>query len=145
MGGHSAGGLLALPVRHRGIDLGRAVDVLLDLEAGRALGLEVVCRDDAHRFLPLGAARIHRDGLEVGSALTLLDDLAFYRNRGYSLRTVRGGSAQRAGKAVGVVTDLLLGDDGEIEALLVESGPSTVRIPFGRGITFEAAERQPVA
>ena len=47
MGLRSAGQLLALPVAHQGIDLGRAVDVLLDLDAGRALGREILCGDAA--------------------------------------------------------------------------------------------------
>jgi hypothetical protein len=80
--------ILRLPVRARGIDIGRPVDMIVDPAQNRALGFDVLCRDDSHRFLPLTAAVIDAEEIAVGSALTLLaeDQLAFYRTRGTSVR-----------------------------------------------------------
>ena len=80
--------ILRLPVRARGIDIGRPVDVIVDPVRSRALGFDVLCRDDTHRFLPLSAAVIDDDQISVRSALTLLseDELDFYRARGRSVR-----------------------------------------------------------
>jgi hypothetical protein len=80
--------ILRLPVRARGIELGRPVDVIIDPARERALGFDVLCRDESHRFLPLTAAVIDDDQISVESALTLLseDQLEFYRTRGTSVR-----------------------------------------------------------
>lgn len=128
--------LLALPVRHNGIELGRPVEVLLDLGAGRALGLEVRCRDDARRFLPLGAARIEAEATELTSPLALLDDVAFYRARGTALREVRGLTVARDGRAVGALADVLLADCGAIDGLLVETAAGRKRVAFGSTVSL---------
>ena len=60
MGFVAADELLRLPVRLHGIQLGRPVDVLLDAEAWRVVGLDVLCGDEVHRFLPLGRGRACR-------------------------------------------------------------------------------------
>jgi hypothetical protein len=80
--------LLRLPVRTRGIEIGRPVDVIVDPTAGRALGFDVLCRDESHRFLPLAVAQVQAEQLVVESSLALLDEdeLDFYRRRGRSLR-----------------------------------------------------------
>jgi hypothetical protein len=87
MRGLQADALLRRPVLLRGIRLGRVDDVLFDPDATRILGFDVLCGDALHRFLPFPAADISRDGLVVGSPLTLLDseELAFYRRHGRSL------------------------------------------------------------
>jgi hypothetical protein len=83
-----AGELLRLPVRTRGIEIGRPVDVIVDPARNRALGFDVLCRDEAHRFLPLSAAVFDDEAIVVDSPLMLLaeDQLDFYRTRGKSLR-----------------------------------------------------------
>ena len=45
MGSRSATELLLLPVQLHGIRLGQPVDVLLDLDSWRVLGLVVLCGD----------------------------------------------------------------------------------------------------
>jgi hypothetical protein len=82
--------LLGLPVRMNGIQLGRPVDVLLDLGGDRAVGFELLCGDGARRFLPFAVADIRTDQIAVGSALMLLDerDLDFYRERTRRLAAV---------------------------------------------------------
>jgi hypothetical protein len=115
--GVTAEALLKLPVRIRGIHLGWPVDVILDASGGRALGLDVLCGDETHRFLPLAAAEVSADSIEVGSALTLLTDveLEFYRSRGSTLREQRARHGVR---------DVAFGDGWQIEELLAEE-PAT--------------------
>ena len=52
--------LLRRPVRLRGIQLGRAVDLILDAAGTRVVGFDVLCGDGTHRFLPLSAAEAQR-------------------------------------------------------------------------------------
>ena len=75
-------------MRTSGVEIGHAVDVIVDPVANRALGLDVRCRDESHRFLPLTAAVVEDEQITVESPLMLLaeDQLAFYRTRGRSLR-----------------------------------------------------------
>ena len=75
--------VLALPVRLHGIQLGRLVDALVDANADRLLGFEVMCGDETKRFLPFAVARIDADEIALESALILIDerDLDFYRRR----------------------------------------------------------------
>jgi len=81
MKGRRIADLLALPVRMHGIMLGRPVRALVDSRADRLLGLELVCGDGAHRFLPFAVARVGAAEIEVSSALALIDerDLDYYR------------------------------------------------------------------
>lgn len=136
----SAGEFLALPIRHADVELGRAVDVLLDLDAGRALGLEVRCGDDVRRFLPFGAARLGARATEVGSPLALLDDLGFYRARGTGLRELRGATVTHAGRPLGALVDVLLTDAAAIAEVLV-GGPRPVRVPYGPALAFALQRR----
>lgn len=78
------------PVSIRGIRLGEVESVLLDAREARILGLDILCGDGANRFLPFRTARRHACGVEIDSALTLLDGrvLEFYRARGRSLASV---------------------------------------------------------
>jgi hypothetical protein len=109
MRGLTAETLLHLPVRVRGIHVGWPVDLILDAEGRRAIGLDVLCADETHRFLALAAADIGENEISVNSALTLLTDveLAFYRVQGTTLRG-RG------------LHDAVLGEDWRIEALVGE-------------------------
>jgi len=88
MKGLTAEALLRLPVKVRGIQLGWPVDVILDAGGVRALGLDVLCGDDVHRFLPLAAADVRGNAIVVDSALTLLTDAEreYYHTRGSALR-----------------------------------------------------------
>jgi hypothetical protein len=57
--------MLHLPVRVGDIELGRAVDLIVDPTDGRTLGLDVLCRDGSQRYLPLAAATAHPDWIEA--------------------------------------------------------------------------------
>ncbi len=111
--GLTAETLLHLPVKVRGGRLGRPVDVILDAEGARAIGLEVLCADGVHRFLPLAAAEVREDEIAVESELTLLADaeLGFYREQGSTLRELRAREGVR---------DVAFGEDWRIEELLFQ-------------------------
>lgn len=112
--------LLGLPIRLRGIELGRPVDLLLDLPARRVVGFDVVCGDSRHRFLALAATSLWPDEIEVASALPLLGQLPFYRKQTASLAELRGCAVARGDEEVGRLRELVIGADGEIDALVVE-------------------------
>jgi hypothetical protein len=114
--------LLRLPVRLHGIQLGRPIDVLLDGDAQRVLGLDVLCGDEVHRFLPLAAAEVGDEEITVRSALLLLDDveLAFYRTQGRTLRGLRGTDVELDRDEIGRLRDLEVGTDGSVGRLLLE-------------------------
>ena len=84
----SAEELLRLPVRVRDIEVGQPVDLIVDPEPPRVLGIDVLCRDDTHRFLPLAVAAVADDAIEIESPLVLLDfgQVSFYRDEGSTLR-----------------------------------------------------------
>jgi sporulation protein YlmC with PRC-barrel domain len=130
--------LLRLPVRIRGIQLGRAVDVVLDRDAARAVGLEIACGDDARRFLPFAVVQLRDDAIELRSPLVLLDatELAFYTSRGVTFRSVRGTAVLVAGDPVGTVADLVLAVDGTIESVVVGAEDARHELPLSSEVAF---------
>jgi len=139
----SGDGLLGLPLRLHGMQLGRPTDLLLDRETLRAVGLDVLCGDEVHRFLPLATATFGDSEISIPSALVLLegDGLAFYRSRTFALSSLRGSPVQRDRREVGVLRDVVVGADGALVALLVESGGETRRIPFDATLRFAPKAR----
>jgi hypothetical protein len=123
MGCIAADELLRLPVRLHGIQLGRPVDVLLDGEARRAVGLDVLCGDEVHRFLPLAAAELTAEEIGVRSAFLLFDDaeLAYYRKQGRTLRGLRGVMVEDGRRPLGLLRDLELSEDGTVGRLLLDA------------------------
>jgi hypothetical protein len=113
--------LLVLPVRLHGIQIGRPVDLLLDLEERKAVGLDVLCGDDVHRFLPLSTAAVSDEEIVIRSPFVLLeeDQLAFYRQRAVELATLRGKSVERDGRHVGALEDVVVRAEGTVTALVV--------------------------
>ena len=107
MSGRSAAELLTLPVRSRGIQLGRPVDALVDPLTDRILGFEVLCGDHAQRFLPFAVVDLRADEIALDSALALIDerDLDYYRSR--SRRLAELGYADPWVDADGVVHEAL--------------------------------------
>jgi hypothetical protein len=116
--------LLGLPVRLRGIQLGRPVDLIVDLDAARVHGFDVLCGDEVHRFLPFAAVTPRADELAVSSALTMLEEreLAFYRDRAATLARLRGAALERDGVPVGRLRDVVVAEDGALESVLVDDG-----------------------
>src|SRR5436189_6382500 len=119
MGSMASGDVVALPVRLHGIELGRSVELIVDLDVRRVLGFEVRCGDDAHRFLPLAAARVRDGEIAIGSPLTLLDELPFYHSRGHRLAALRGARVAAARDELGTLRGVAFEDDRSICELVV--------------------------
>ena len=138
--------LLGLPVRLHGLQLGRPSDLLLDREGMRTVGIDVVCGDEAHRFLPFPTAAISDEAITITSPLVLLeaDALAFYRSRSFTLDSLRGRPVERKGKSAGTLRDILVATDGELTAVLVETDGAAERVPFDGALRF-APERRSAA
>jgi hypothetical protein len=135
--------LLRFPVRLEGIDVGRAVDVILDPGHGRALGLDILCRDEVHRFLPLAAADVDGDVINLSSAFALVDDsgFEFYRRRTSSVRMLKGTHVVRAGRDLGALRDVVVSSAGDIEAFVVEAEDGAERVPVGPGVRLDGNGR----
>jgi len=105
-----------MPVRLNGIRLGTPVDLLLDPDDLRAVGLDLRCGDKVHRFLPMPAVKIVDEAIVLRSPLVLLEDdqLAFYRKRSLSLASLRGQPVLRGGRALGKLADVVVGPRGEL-------------------------------
>jgi hypothetical protein len=140
MGSTSGMELLQLPVQLRDIRLGRPVDLLLDAKAWRVLGFVVLCGDDSLRFLAYAAADLPEDEITVPSALLLLEDVGFYRERTRSLRALLGSAVASEGRHVGPLHDLCVAPDGNVETLLVIRDGVVVEVePAGAQIELAPA------
>jgi hypothetical protein len=120
MGSRSATELLQLPVQLHGIRLGRPVDLLFDPTEWRALGFVVLCGDESRRFLVFAAAEVREEAIDLVSALVLLEDVDFYRERSRSLRELLGRVVVGERRELGELRDLLLFPGGRVDALVVE-------------------------
>lgn len=107
MRGLTGADLLRRPVQLRGIQLGRSVDLLLHPQEPHALGLDVLCGDERHRFLPVSAAQPRADHIEAASSLVLLDlrEDSFYRLESRPLSTLRGARVDGGAELQDVVFD----------------------------------------
>jgi uncharacterized protein YrrD len=136
----SGDGVLAMPVRLHGIELGRPVDLLLDREALRVVGLDVRCGDDVHRFLPLPTASIADGALSIHSPLVMLEaeQLAFYRSRSFTLASVKRRAVTSKGREIGVLRDIVFARDGALLALVLDGGE---RVSFDETLAFAPQSR----
>ena len=143
MSERSGAEVLGLPVRLHGLQLGRPSELLLDRDAMRAVGIDVVCGDESHRFLPFPTAAITDEAITITSPLVLLEggELAFYRSRSFTLSSLRGRPVEHAGTRVGSLRDVVVARDGELVAVLVERDGSTERIPFDGELRFAQKRR----
>ena len=131
--------LLAMPLRLHGIQLGRPVDLLLDREARRVVGLDILCGDEVHRFLPLPTAAVGDKEIRILSPLVLLEEreLDFYRSQTLALSRLRGGAVERHGRSVGQLRDVIVDEDGQLVAVIVENE----RVPFDAALRFAPQRR----
>lgn len=137
----TGGDLLALPVRLHGLQLGRPVDLLLDRDVQRAVGLDVLCGDEVHRFLPLPTATVREDEIRILSPLVLLErELDFYRSRTLALSRLRGRLVERKGLELGPLQDVIVAEAGRLIAAVV----ANQRVPFDPSLRF-APERRSAA
>ncbi len=125
MGSLSAAATLRVPVRLHGIQLGQPTDLLVDVESWHVLGFVVHCGDESVRFLPWAASQPSEAEIAVGSALMLLEDVAFYAKRSVSFRSLIGGELPGGG----VLRDVLIGDGGFVTELEIERGGERLRVP----------------
>jgi hypothetical protein len=139
---YRASTLLGREVRFRGIRLGVVADLLVDPPSRRALGYDVVCGDDARRFLPLAACDAVDGAVEVGSALVLLDD-PFYRERAQSFAELRGTVVRRGPVEVGMLRDLVVDEDAILVALVIESGGRVAEARLDPALSFGAGALRP--
>jgi uncharacterized protein YrrD len=146
MSERSGARLLGLPVRLHGLQLGHPSDLLLDRDMTRVLGIDVICGDEAHRFLPFPTALIDDDAITITSPLVLLEagELAFYRSRSYALGALRGRPVERQGTRLGILRDVVVAADGALDAVIVEANGATERIPIDDELRF-APERRSAA
>lgn len=138
-----ADSLLAMPVRLHGIALGRPADLLLDRNELRAVGFDVACGDEIHRFLPFATAAIADGGIMIRSPLVLLeeDELAFYRARTFGLATLRGHPVERSGKPVGRLVDVVVSGDGTLSGVVVAADGTETQLPFDASIRLAPVRR----
>jgi hypothetical protein len=124
--------LLRRPVQLRGIELGRPVDVLLHPQEPQALGLDVLCGDRRHRFLPLSALEVREGHVEASSPLVLLDlrEDSYYRRETRSLAALRGTAVEDRA----ALEDVVLDGGWRIVELVLEDGG---RVPLD-GIVLPA-------
>jgi sporulation protein YlmC with PRC-barrel domain len=134
MGSMTSGDVLSLPIRLHGIDLGQAVELVVDLDVRRVLGFEVRCGDATHRFLPLAAAHFRDGEIAVASPLTLLDELAFYRRRGHGLGALRGARVASGGRKLGTLRDVVFEANGSIRELVVATSSGEYRVAPGADV-----------
>jgi hypothetical protein len=150
-GGHEgtgmAGGtvewLLSVPVRLHGLTLGRPVDVLLDRDELKVVGLDVLCGDQEHRFLPVAAAEIASDAISISSPLVLLEEeqLAFYRSRTFSFGALRGRPVRRHDRELGLLRGLRLHADLAVAAVVVTVEGREQVVPFDDALRFDPRNR----
>ena len=134
--------LLALSVRLRDLALGRAVDLFLDRDDLRLVGIEVLCGDDEHRFLPVAAAKIG-DHIAINSPLVLLEaaQVDFYRSRTFSFGAIRGRPVRRHDRDVGVLRDIRLARDRSVTAIVVENDGREDVLPWDGSIRLDPRSR----
>ena len=131
--------LLHLPVRLHGIQVGLPVDLLLDPEAQRAVGLDLLCGDEVHRFLPMPAAAVGREEIRILSPFVLLEqhELDFYRSRTLALGGLRGRPVERKERSLGALQDVVVAEDGQLVAAIVAGK----RVPFDAALRFAPKRR----
>jgi hypothetical protein len=132
--------ILALPVRLHGIPVGRPVDLLLELEERKAVGIDVLCGDGVHRFLPLPTATLSDEEIAIRSPFVLLeeDQLVFYRQRTVALAALRGTRVRRAARDVGPLEDIVVRADGIISAVVVDGR----ELPFDESVRIQSESRR---
>jgi hypothetical protein len=70
----------------------------------------VLCGDGSRRFLVFAAADVREEAIELRSALVLLEDVDFYRQRSRSLRDLLSGD----------LCDLSVMPDGSVEEVMLK-------------------------
>jgi hypothetical protein len=141
---HRTGALVGRPVMYRDIRLGVAVDALLDGLVRRLVGLDVLCGDGAHRFLPFPACDALETHLSVDSALVFLErDVDFYRAGGRPFSTLNGLPVRLSGIEVGTLRDVVVTPTGEVRHVVVSTPNGERELEPGPGLVVGNLDLRP--
>ncbi len=129
------GALVGRAVMYRDIRLGVAVDALLDGFLRRLVGLDVLCGDGAHRFLPFPACDVVESHLSVDSALVFLErDVDFYRAGGRAFSKLQGLPVCLSGIEVGSLADVVVTPAGDVRHVIASTSSGDRELEPGPGL-----------
>jgi hypothetical protein len=129
---------------YRDIRLGVAVDALLDGLLRRLVGLDVLCGDGAHRFLPFPACDVLETHLSVDSALVFLEcDVDFYRAGGRPFSTLQGLPVRLSDIGVGTLADVVVTPAGDVQHVVASTSRGDRELEPGPGLVVGNLDLRP--
>src|SRR5688572_3822804 len=141
---HRTGALVGRAVMYRDIRLGVAVDALLDGLVRRLVGLDILCGDGAHRFLPFPACDVVESHVAVDSALVFLErDLDFYRVGGRPFSTLQGLPVRLSGIEVGTLADVVVTPAGDVRHVVASTAGGDRELEPGPGLEVGNLDLRP--
>jgi hypothetical protein len=141
---HRTGGLIGRAVMYRDIRLGVAVDALLDAVVRRLVGLDVLCGDGAHRFLPFPACDVVEKHLAVDSALVFLErDVDFYHAGGRAFSKLQGLPVRLSGIEVGSLADVVVTPAGDVQHVVASTSSGDRELEPGPGLLVGNLDLRP--
>ena len=95
--------------------------------------------DPRQRHHESAARALTRPQRRILSPFVLLEqrELEFYRSRTLALGRLRGQPVDRHGRGVGLLQDVVVADDGQLVAVIVENE----RVPFDAALRFAPQRR----
>lgn len=141
---HRTGALVGRTVMYRDIRLGVVVDALLDALVRRLVGLDVLCRDGAHRFLPFPACDVMEKHVAVDSALVFLErNVDFYRTGGRPFSKLQGLPVRLSGLEVGALVDVLVTPAGDVTCVVASTSMGDRELEPGPGLVVGNLDLRP--
>jgi hypothetical protein len=141
---HRTGALVGRAVMYRDIRLGVVVDALLDGPVRRLVGLDVLCGDGAHRFLPFPACDVVESQIAVDSALVFLErDVDFYRAGGRSFSKLQRLPVRLSGIEVGTLTDIVVTLAGDVRQVVASTSSGDRELEPGLGLVVGNLDLRP--
>jgi hypothetical protein len=141
---HRTGALVGRSVMYRDIRLGVAVDALLDGLIRRLVGLDVLCGDGAHRFLPFPACDVQETHLSVDSALVFLErDVDFYRAGGRPFSALQGLPVRLSGIEVGTLVEVVVAPAGDVRTVVASTSSGDRELEPGPGLVVGNLDLRP--
>jgi hypothetical protein len=132
---HRTGALVGRTVMYRDIRLGVVVDALLDAPVRRLVGLDVLCGDGAHRFLPFPACDVRQKRIAVDSALVFLErDVDFYRVGGRPFSMLQRLPVRLSGLEVGTLLDVVVTSAGDVTRVVASTTTGDRELEAGHGL-----------
>jgi hypothetical protein len=141
---HRTGALVGRAVMYRDIRLGVVVDALLDGLVHRLVGLDVLCGDGAHRFLPFPACDVVENHVAVDSALVFLErDVDFYRAGGRQFSKLQGLPLRLSGIEVGTLADVVVTPAGDVRHVVAATSSGDRELERGHGLVVGNLDLRP--